>query len=92
MSTGYDIWGLVAGVIGVIGLIPLLYGLLNSLLPSAQLKVLDETLAETSSLFRAVCEEGLLKDHEYVAQTAETLSLYVATMYSSFTACLDDAC
>lgn len=80
MTTGYDIWGVVAGVLGIIGLIPLLYGIVNSQLPSTKLKLLDEILTETSSLFRAVCEEGLLKDREYVAQTEETLSSYVSPL------------
>lgn len=82
MATGYDIWGVIAGVLGIVSLFPLLYGVLKSQLPSSKLKILDETLSETSSLFREVCEEGLLKNRDYINQTEYSLTLYVATLVS----------
>ncbi|KAI0919177.1 hypothetical protein AcV5_002162 [Taiwanofungus camphoratus] len=74
MSSAIDIWGVVAGVLGTLGLIPMVLAMVQSQFPSTRLKVLDDTLTETTSLFRTVSEEGLLKDVDYVSQTRDRLS------------------
>lgn len=74
MPIGYDIWGVVAGVIGTVGLIPALYQLLAAQFPSAKLAYLPSEWDATETLWRSVIEDGLLIEADYVRKTEEQLN------------------
>ncbi|KAI0325869.1 hypothetical protein GY45DRAFT_1329725 [Cubamyces sp. BRFM 1775] len=57
---GWNVWGAVTGVIGIIALIPLVFCWINSQLPKAQLDKLDRLLAATEVLFDTAVKDGLL--------------------------------
>ncbi|KAI0365100.1 hypothetical protein BV20DRAFT_973677 [Pilatotrama ljubarskyi] len=63
-DTGYNIWGVVAGAIGTLGLLPLLFAWLPSQMPSAKLRVLLEIMGETDALFRKALEDGILTSED----------------------------
>ncbi|KAH9949300.1 hypothetical protein B0H21DRAFT_729538 [Amylocystis lapponica] len=74
MSSGIDIWGIVTGAIGTLGLLPVFYALVVSQFPSAKIVALDEMLSDTECLFRTATEECLLKDSSFVSQTRNQLT------------------
>ncbi|KAI0692156.1 hypothetical protein BC835DRAFT_1416733 [Cytidiella melzeri] len=57
--SGYDISGLVIGVVSTAALLQLVYLGIEQLLPTKRLKFLDETLNETIELYTTVLEDGL---------------------------------
>ncbi|KAI0919182.1 hypothetical protein AcW1_003365 [Taiwanofungus camphoratus] len=66
--TGYDVWGTVAGILGTLGLIPILSSIINDQLPSTKLRILDETFFDTECLLRSVSEEGLFLNSNFIAE------------------------
>lgn len=73
MAFGFDIFGVVTGALGLFGLVPLLYVMLYSQLPSRKLKQLDEALEETASLWRSAIEEGLFCGTRYATTMGDWL-------------------
>lgn len=71
---GYDVWGIVAGVLGTLGLIPILTSIVNDQMPSAKLMVLEETLLDTDSLLQSVSEEGLFTNNNFISETEHRLA------------------
>ncbi|OBZ69511.1 hypothetical protein A0H81_10165 [Grifola frondosa] len=61
-------------ILGIVGLCPMVLSFLEGQLPSARLRELDETLSDTSSLFRSVTEEGLLTNTTFLIQTESGLA------------------
>lgn len=57
MSLGADVFGYIAGTIGIVAA---LYAFISSQLPKNQFKYLVEVLEDTESLFQCCIEEGLL--------------------------------
>ncbi|KAI0944015.1 hypothetical protein AcV7_001950 [Taiwanofungus camphoratus] len=76
---GYDIWGIVAGVLGTLSLIPMLASIVNDQLPSTKLMVLEETLLDTESLLRSVSEEGLFSNSNFISETGHRLLFFHST-------------
>ena len=62
MANGFDIWGVVASVLGLLSLFQLIAAVVNSRLPRQRLRTFDDTLEETEGLLRSVEEEGLFDD------------------------------
>lgn len=62
----YNLLGLILGVIGVVGIIPLIWALICYQLPAYKLKQLDAALQETATFFQSVAQEGLIPELEYV--------------------------
>lgn len=75
--TGYDVWGTVAGILGTLGLIPILSSIINDQLPSTKLRILDETFFDTECLLRSVSEEGLFLNSNFIAEKEGRLLGYV---------------
>ncbi|KAI0941484.1 hypothetical protein AcW1_003362 [Taiwanofungus camphoratus] len=73
---GYDVWGIVAGVLGTLGLIPILTSIVNDQMPSAKLMVLEETLLDTDSLLQSVSEEGLFTNNNFISETEHRLAYF----------------
>ncbi|KII93062.1 hypothetical protein PLICRDRAFT_121551 [Plicaturopsis crispa FD-325 SS-3] len=78
MSLGSDIFGYVAGAIGIL---VALYAILSSQLPQNQFKYLLEVLEDTESLFLRCTEEGLLdsEDLDLVSRMEGMLLRYRST-------------
>ncbi|KAI0351980.1 hypothetical protein OH77DRAFT_1429010 [Trametes cingulata] len=69
MASGLDIWNTALAVVGLLAIIgQLLYWIIKSRLPTARLRVLEDTLKETESLLSQCVEEGRLNNP---AQAAE---------------------
>ncbi len=60
VSQAAENFGLVAGALGILTLVPLLWSWLRHRLPSARMKTLDNLLSETEGLFRSAIEDGLI--------------------------------
>ncbi|KAI0364010.1 hypothetical protein BV20DRAFT_60367 [Pilatotrama ljubarskyi] len=68
MASSLDIWNTVFAVLGLLAVIcQLLYWTIKSRLPTARLRVLEDTLQETESLLSQCVEEGRLSDSTEVA-------------------------
>ena len=63
-SAGFDTWGFVASIIGVIFLVPIVCGWVADMMPSAKMRNLDAVLFETESFLRTALEEGTI-DYAY---------------------------
>ncbi|KAI0669518.1 hypothetical protein C8Q78DRAFT_1040358 [Trametes maxima] len=57
---GYNVWGVVAGIIGTVAVIPALAFWLLGPLPTAKLTILEALLEDTTKMFREAIEEGLI--------------------------------
>ena len=66
MATGYDIVGVVMGVLGAIAIPQLIYTWLLWSFPTRKLKDLDEVMADVNHLFYEVVEQGLLTNPDFV--------------------------
>ncbi|KAI0363591.1 hypothetical protein BV20DRAFT_1057921 [Pilatotrama ljubarskyi] len=62
---GFNIWGLVAGVLGTVGLLPIFWSLIKSQMPSEKLRAVEALLAETEAMLSSGVEEGLLTYEEF---------------------------
>ncbi|KAI0776835.1 hypothetical protein BD413DRAFT_522992 [Trametes elegans] len=65
-DAGYNIWGVVAEVIGVVTPIPVFYAWLQTRLPSARLPPLLQLVEETQKLFQTALQETLFVDEEHL--------------------------
>nr|VWO94574.1 N/A [Ganoderma boninense] len=76
MADGFDIWGVVASVLGLVSLFQLIAAVILSRLPQQCLRTFDVTLEETDGLLRSVEEEGLFNDDDgqYMSQAKERLT------------------
>ncbi len=52
MANGFDIWGVVASVLGLLSLFQFIAAVVNSRLPRQRLRIFDDTLEETEGLLR----------------------------------------
>ncbi|KAI0669515.1 hypothetical protein C8Q78DRAFT_1040346 [Trametes maxima] len=59
---GYNVWGAIAGVIGIVALVPVVIASLRTRLPSAKLPALLRIMKETQNLFVDGINQGLLTD------------------------------
>nr|VWO94576.1 Serine/threonine-protein kinase MAK [Ganoderma boninense] len=62
MTTGFDIWGVVASVIGLLNFFQFIAAVIRSRLPRGCIRDFDDTLEETEGLLRSVEEEGLFAE------------------------------
>ncbi len=77
MSQAYDIWSTVAGVVGLLTSIPVIYAIVCSQLPSTKLRKLEAALRDTDALLQSVIEEGLLTESSQADYFKQYLSTYV---------------
>ncbi|KAI8971015.1 hypothetical protein BD414DRAFT_581575 [Trametes punicea] len=57
---GFNVWGAVAGAIGTIALFPVLTCWIYCQLPTAKMRILDQLLSETESVFDSAIKNGVL--------------------------------
>lgn len=69
----YNIYGVITGTLGVIGLIPVLLALVHSQTPRIKLRNLDQTLEETEVLLTSVSEKGLFHGGDFLTCTRRQL-------------------
>ncbi|THH16778.1 hypothetical protein EUX98_g9248 [Antrodiella citrinella] len=73
----YDLLGLIFGILGIVGLIPLLWAAVRYQLPHHKLRQLDATLEETNSLLESAIRDGLVPSVEFVLEMRHLLRLCV---------------
>lgn len=61
---GFNIWGVVAGVIGTVALVPVFLAWLRTRVPTKRFPALRDLLKETQDLFKTVVQEGLITDED----------------------------
>lgn len=66
MAVPYDLIGLISGLLGTIGLVPLLWTLIHYQLPEYKLRQLDKALEETTTLLDSVIRDGLVPSASFV--------------------------
>ncbi|THH16195.1 hypothetical protein EUX98_g9343 [Antrodiella citrinella] len=77
MSTiPYDLLGLILGVIGVVGIIPLIWTVISYQLPRYRLQQLDTTLQETTSLLEAAIQDGMVSNAKFVHEVQNGLRIH----------------
>ncbi|PIL33732.1 hypothetical protein GSI_04357 [Ganoderma sinense ZZ0214-1] len=59
MASGFDIWGVIASVIGLLSLFQFIAAVVKSRLPRERLRTFNITLEETEGLLQSIEEEGL---------------------------------
>ncbi len=85
MATGFDIWGVVASVVGLLSFFQFVAALIRSRLPRKCLRTFDDTLEETEGLLQSVEEEGLFDEDggQYLSsaktQIARSVPLVILT-------------
>lgn len=62
---GYNVWGVVASVLGTLGLIPVLYDLMKRRMPTERLRRLEADLKTTEDMLNNGVEEGLLDPEKF---------------------------
>ncbi|KAH9888339.1 hypothetical protein C8Q73DRAFT_709846 [Cubamyces lactineus] len=62
---GFNIWGAVAGVLGTFTIIPFVWGLFKSQMPSGKLAALDALLNQTQKLLDTSVQEGLIMEERF---------------------------
>ncbi len=62
MASAYDIWGVIASVIGMVSIFQILVAIINSQLPTSHLRKFDHLREETEQLLQSVAEEGLFQN------------------------------
>ncbi|KAI9059876.1 hypothetical protein FKP32DRAFT_1679413 [Trametes sanguinea] len=65
---GYNIWGTIAGVVGILGLIPVFLAWLQTRLPSKKLPILIQSHQELETLFATAIRDGLFSDEHDLYQ------------------------
>lgn len=56
--SGYDVFDLIAGLIGILGV---LYGVLERLLPATRILSFEQTLAQVDGCLQTTIEEGSIE-------------------------------
>ncbi|KAI0365106.1 hypothetical protein BV20DRAFT_1056736 [Pilatotrama ljubarskyi] len=74
----WNVWGAVAGVIGIIMVVPVLFTWFLSRMPSAKLPPLLELMKETQDLFAVALREGCITDGDESYQYS--LNIYAAAI------------
>lgn len=69
----YDVLGLIFGVIGVVGLVPLVWTMVQYQLPQTRLKLLDATIEETTVLLEAAVRDGFVPSFVFVIESRHSL-------------------
>lgn len=93
MSSGasdqdYNIWSVVASVLGILGLVPVLWDLFKSQLPLAKLRELEASLQETKEMLDDGVEQGLLHPEEFrLLMKACVFTLSFSVMSSLISPC-----
>ncbi|KAI0645034.1 hypothetical protein C8Q79DRAFT_1119797 [Trametes meyenii] len=64
-DTAFNIWGVVTGALGTLSIIPILWALAFSQMPTVKLRALDALLAETDEHYRSSVEEGLISQEQF---------------------------
>lgn len=72
----YDIFGVIVGVVGLVGLYPFIHAGIEYFLPNKRLKSLDDTMRETMELFSTVVNDGLFPNQGKVKSMDHRLSKY----------------
>ncbi|KAH9924129.1 hypothetical protein B0H21DRAFT_840251 [Amylocystis lapponica] len=88
MTLNFDVFGAVTGALGLFGLVPIIYTVVQSQLPSRWQKSLDEILGETETIWREALEEAIQGDVDHSRGAEETppgRSLYISQPASSGT-------
>ncbi|KAI1790365.1 hypothetical protein LXA43DRAFT_511898 [Ganoderma leucocontextum] len=62
MASGFDIWGVIASVIGLLSLFQFIAAVVKSRLPRERLRTFNDIVEETEGLLWSVEEEGLFDD------------------------------
>ncbi|KAI0077835.1 hypothetical protein K474DRAFT_1707016 [Panus rudis PR-1116 ss-1] len=75
-SLVFDILGIILGLVGAIGLFPIVQSFIRCRLPTQKFKELDDTLTETYSLLHSVEEEGLLPNPAWAEEVKRRLAGY----------------
>ncbi|TBU23698.1 hypothetical protein BD311DRAFT_730853 [Dichomitus squalens] len=75
-NVGYNILGVISGVIGVLTAIPLIWRIARSQHPETKMKELESILKDTEGLLHSVVEEGLLDPQRDVPHFEYQLTLY----------------
>ncbi|RPD57214.1 hypothetical protein L226DRAFT_572571 [Lentinus tigrinus ALCF2SS1-7] len=75
-SDGSNTFNLISAAIGMLVAIPVVWAIIQSQLPPAKLRRLEETLTETESLLGSVIEEGLLDPMVSVPHFRSQLSTF----------------
>lgn len=79
----FNIWGVIASVIGtILALLPLFTLWVRPRLPSATILDLCAVLKETKALFSAALDEGLITDEHEIRQIRLSMEMYVYRHYS----------
>ncbi|KAM5537834.1 hypothetical protein V8D89_008476 [Ganoderma adspersum] len=91
MASAYDIWGVIASVIGLLSIFQILVAVINAQLPTSRLRKFDHLREETDQLLRSVAEEGLFQDGgQYIenneARIAKVCNRLEALRAQAFTA------
>ena len=76
-DAAYNIFGAVAGALGVIGLLPLVCLVIKCQLPIAKAKALEDILSDTKDFLLFVVEEGHLTDDKFAYDVGVELDRYV---------------
>ena len=76
-DAAYNIFGAVAGALGLIGLLPLVCLVIKSQLPIAKAKQLEDILSDTKDFLLFVVEEGHLVDDKFAYDVGVELDRYV---------------
>lgn len=66
MTIPYDMLGLISGLLGILGLVPLLWALVHYQLPEYKLRQLDTALTETTTLLDAAIQDGFVPSASFV--------------------------
>ncbi|THH20214.1 hypothetical protein EUX98_g8620 [Antrodiella citrinella] len=71
----YDLLGLIMGILGVVGLLPLLWAPVRYQLPQHKIKQLDALLEESSTLLESAVEKGFVPHAEFIIETRNLLHI-----------------
>lgn len=80
-DAAYNIFGAVAGALGLIGLLPFICLVVKCQLPIAKAKELDDILADTKEFLLFVVEEGHLTDEAFAYEVGGDLDRYVLLLF-----------
>lgn len=83
-ESGFEMWELVASIIGTVFLLPLLYALLTGGFPSTKIRALDALLTETETLLHTALAEGTIEYSYYKRKIEERIFQYVHLHHSVY--------
>lgn len=78
-SAAWNIFGVVASALGIIGVFPLCCLVITCQLPIQKSNTLEDMLSETKNYFVSVVEDGLMTDWNFVQKLGLELDGYVFT-------------